>query len=430
MPHTIIIGAGAAGLAAGRMLHDAGYDILILEARDRIGGRAWTDYTIADFPIELGAEFIHGEHAATHDLVWQAGLHTIPVVRMDNLWWAEPDQPALPRTHLSPHARDIIDGLLHDYHEMPALIPPPHFVERGLGGGDISLAEYLRERGWDADALRVADVLLAQTCCAGIESLSCYDLIREMGADHAGSEEFRIEEGYAALFDWYSQELPIQLNTPVTEIFWDADEVMVISGNEKFAAQKCIITIPVSLLSSSIAFFPSLSESKQDAIRAFRTEAAAKLIYRFQEPLWDDSLTFMAYPGVAARWWTPGYGREGAATISAYITAANARFFDEMDEQNALAVGLDELSVILGIPRAKLSQQCVAAQRISWTAEPYTRGGYAHIPPGYADARPILAQPEKNILFFAGEATAYDTNPQTVHGALESGWRAAREVMG
>ncbi|MBC7870410.1 MAG: FAD-dependent oxidoreductase, partial [Chitinophagaceae bacterium] len=218
MQHTLIIGAGAAGLAAGRVLHDSGHDILILEARDRIGGRAWTDHTFADFPIELGAEFIHGEHAATHQLVKDAGFHTIPVVRMDHLWWAENGHPAVNRNQLPAPIREIIDGLLRDYDALA------NFAL----ANDMSLADYLRGRGWDDDALKTADVLLAQTCCATIETLSCADLIREAHADHAGSQEFRIEEGYAALFDHYSRDVPIQLNKVVSAIYWDAEGVTVM----------------------------------------------------------------------------------------------------------------------------------------------------------------------------------------------------------
>ncbi|MBZ0290175.1 MAG: FAD-dependent oxidoreductase, partial [Anaerolineae bacterium] len=412
MHHTIIIGAGAAGLAAGRTLHDAGYDILILEARDRIGGRVWTDHTFADFPVELGAEFIHGEHAATHDLVRQAGLHTIPVVRMDNLWWAEPGQPAVHRDKLPEPIRDIIDGLLRDYHDMPDHVKT-----------SMTLGEYLRRRFWDDEALKIADVLLAQTCCARIDTLSCQDLIREMRADHAGSEEFRIEEGYAALFDWYSRELPIQLNTPVNRIRWTKDGVMVMANKQIFMAEKCIITVPTSVI-WKIRFDPDLSRETQGAIASLSIEPATKLIYRFREPLWDESLTFMAHTGVTARWWTPGYGRKNSGVIACYITAGRAYGIDEMVASDALEFGLKDLCRLLGLPATKLRHELVSGKRVSWAQDPYALGGYAHAGAAAVYERPTLAQPEGGVLFFAGEATAYDTNPQTVHGALESGWRA------
>jgi monoamine oxidase len=416
--HTLIIGAGAAGLAAGRLLHDSGHDLLIIEARDRIGGRAWTDHTFADFPIELGAEFIHGENAATHQLVKDAGFHTIPVVRMDNLWWSENGQPAVPRPQLPPPIRDIIDGLLRDYGEIPDHVKK-----------DMSLGEYLRRRFWDADALKIADVLLAQTCCATIETLSCADLVREMHADYAGSQEFRIEEGYGALFEWYSRDLPIRLNTPVRRIRWTADGVIVTAKDEFFLAEHCIITVPTSVMLWDIHFDPPLSRKKQAAIQALHIEPATKLIYRFREPLWDESLTFMAHSGVTARWWTPGYGRENAGVIACYITAKRAHGIDDMTAGEALELGLKDLGKLLGLHPERLRRDLVVGKRVSWAEDPYALGGYAHVPPGHADARAILAQSESDILFFAGEATAYDSNPQTVHGALESGWRAARECM-
>ena len=161
---------------------------------------------------------------------------------------------------------------------------------------------------------------------------------------------------------------------------------------------------------------------------AFRTAAATKLFYRFREPLWDESLAYMMHTGLAARWWTSGYGRPGAAVLCCFVTADRATQLDAMSAAEALQVGLDELAGLLG--RSDLLEQCLAAKRIAWAHDPYARGGYAHLPPGAAAARPILAQPEKDRLFFAGEATAYDSNPQTVHGAIESGWRAAAEILG
>ncbi len=416
----IVIGAGAAGLAAGRALHDAGHDVLILEARRRTGGRIYTDYALADFPVEQGAEFIHGEKAVTHDLARQAGLNIVPVVRMGNLRWGENRRPAAPRVRLPPEVQAAIDGLLADYARLPDADLP----------ADLSLADYLRQRGWAGEQLAMADVLLAQTCCAPLDSLSCHDLIRELRANYAGHDEARLYEGYAALLDWYSRPLSIRLETAVSEIHWDRRGVTVIAENERFQARACIVTAPVSVLQSElIRFDPPLPEDKRRAIAAFRVEPATKLIYRFREPLWPDDLTFIAHTGMAARWWTPGYGRAGAAVITAFITAERARHVDALHEATALSMGLHELSDLLGVEVETLRESCLAVRRVSWAADPFARGGYAHVPPGAAESRVTLARPEGGVLFFAGEATAYHTNPQTVHGALESGWRAARECL-
>jgi monoamine oxidase len=417
---TIIVGAGAAGIAAGERLQAAGQRILLLEARDRIGGRVWSDDTFADFPVELGAEFIHGERAVTHGWVAAAGFTTLDAPRYPKLRWGD-GGPALLDADLPPNTRQLLAQIWAAYRALPA-----HAAQ--LATTDCSLADYLRGQGFPADALTVADVLLAQTCCASIETLSCADLVREMAADHAGSVEFYIAEGYGALLAWQSRDLPIRLNTPVQAICWDDGGVIVVTADATFQACRCILTVPVSLLQRGIIHFdPPLSQRKAQAIATFRTEAATKLIYRFTHQFWGDELVFLAHRGLAARWWTPGYGRPGAAVLTCYVTAARAEQFDRLPAAEALALGLAEICTLLNRP--DLARQCMDARRVAWAHEPFTLGGYAHVPPGAAWARPALAAPEGQTLFFAGEATAYETNPQTVHGAIESGWRAAAECV-
>src|SRR5438132_723663 len=85
----IVVGAGAAGLAAARRLHDAGHDVTVLEARDRLGGRTWTDYDLAGHPVELGAEFVHGEHVVTWDLLRAHGLEAQPQVGYDVYYYRD-----------------------------------------------------------------------------------------------------------------------------------------------------------------------------------------------------------------------------------------------------------------------------------------------------------------------------------------------------
>lgn len=140
--------------------------------------------------------------------------------------------------------------------------------------------------------------------------------------------------------------------------------------------------------------------------------------------------------GLFARWWTPGYGRTNPelphkSIIIAYVTAERAKKVDALSEAEAVQLGLQELCQLLQLQQHEASLCLVSAKRVSWAAEPFIWGGYAHVPPGVGgfNIRVDLAKPEAGVLFFAGEATAHDSNPQTVHGALQSGWRAAKEVL-
>ncbi len=417
MTDALIIGAGAAGLAAGRGLQAKGWRVAVLEARGRLGGRAWTVDDFADFPVELGAEFIHGERAATHALVAAAGLTALPVTRHGaGLWWGAPR--ATPHGQLDGATRGTIEALAAAHGQLA----------RGWSGeGDCSLKAHLKRQGFDAIALGMAEVLLAQTCCAPLDRLSCADLARELAGDRAGTREARIAEGYGALFAHYAQSLEVVYNAPVTALARDSGGVVASTPGGEYRGQVAVVAVPVAVLRAGhIVFDPPLSAAKEEAIAALETLPATKLLYRFNRALWPAELAYLAHGGLAARWWTPGYGRGGSdGVICCYITARRAAALDALDEAAALEVGLGELEALLG--RRDLARHCCGARRGAWGIHLWCLGAYAHVPPGAAAAREILAAPEGDRLFFAGEATAYHSNPQTVHGALESGWRAAGE---
>lgn len=418
----LIIGAGAAGLAAGQALAAAGIPSVILEARDRLGGRIHTRYDFAATPVEEGAEFIHGEGAVLHSLAQQHGIQPWPIDRYQHLWWGQPGQAAQPRQDLPVPLAQTLAGLLKIWDQLGVDPIQP----------DLSLADFVLKQGWDPAVLEMADTLLAQPCCSTLADLSCQDWIRENRMDRSGKQEFRLPQGYGHLLQHYAQGLDIRLNTPVDQIDWEhslagSPRVKVWSGSRCFTAAACIVTVPVAILQTgSLRFYPPLSLAKQSAIAAFRVDPATKLIYRFAPPApWPDPQMMIAHLGLTARWWIPQPQQD--PVIISFISADRARQIDALPASEALDLGLQELGSLLGKSFPDLKAQCQAAERISWGQDPYALGGYAHLPPGQADARVDLARPEAGILFFAGEATAHTSNPQTVHGAIESGWRAAQE---
>jgi len=409
----IIIGAGAAGLAAADKLREMGRSAVVLEARDRIGGRAYTVYDRASFPIELGAEFIHGENAETWHYIRKFGLETIPVPRHDMMRWGA---PAVPIADLPAAEHKTITALQDAYHDMPRF-----FAARSMLS-DLSLHNYFHECGFDHAALAIADTLFAQTCCARLGAISCYDVLYEMRVGHDPTHEFRLKNGYADLFARIADGLDIHLNQPVLQIVHTSDQVTVVTSDHRYNARRCIITLPAALLRRVALFDPPLSEVKRAAISAFETNPATKLIYHFSQPAWDETFVYAANGDTSIRWWTPGYGRAGAAPIMmGYVTADAARIIDHQTPQTQFGI----LSRLLGCNAAPM---ITSAERVSWSMDEWARGGYASLPPGKFWARQVLAQPE-GALSFAGEAAAFMSNPQTVHGAITSGWYAAESLF-
>lgn len=266
---------------------------------------------------------------------------------------------------------------------------------------------------------------MAQTYCASIEQLSVVDLARELCvSEEFGDEEFRVKGGYGPFFHQYSSGISIHLDEPVEHIHRcttrDDDYYSVKTGQATYTAKTVLITVSISVLQRGlINFSPPLSVKKQQAIQSFQMEAGTKLIYQFTKRCWSKEMLYLLHRGQTTRWWTD-YN-----VIYCFVTAKHAEYIDSISESEALALGLAELSIVLNQPN--LADFCIASKRQSWANEMYIGGGYAHVKVGHAQARLTLSESEHN-LYFAGEATAYNSTPQTVHGAIESGWRAAREI--
>lgn len=418
----VIIGAGISGLACAHYLKTTStLNTLVLEANSTIGGRIQTCYDF-NTPIELGAEFIHGDFASTHKLVRQANLKIVPVPRIGNLWWSNGSSKAQPVVDQSTPQAIKIARLLKQY---KSLLERKQTFEK-----DQSLKDYLQLN--DKEEEQIADVLFAQTCCTTLDKLSVNDIILENNVSTAGDGESRIAEGYGALLKWISKDLNIKLNTKVKSIDWNGNHVKIQTDEKKIECKQCVITVPVSILQKGeILFSPPLPKWKKDAIWAFQFELGTKLIYQFRKYYWDTKLSYMAHPGICCRWWTPDYSRSTSSpTIISYITSERAKVIDQLTEQEALDLGLKELSLLLGYTFQDLKKDLVKSMRVSWAKNTFVLGAYASLKIGSAEnTRKQLAAPIGSLLFFAGEATAYHSNPQTVNGALDTGVRAAKEIL-
>jgi monoamine oxidase len=415
----LVIGAGAAGLAAARKLHDDGHRVTVLEARDRVGGRVHTSFDLAGHPIELGAEFVHGENVCTWSLLDRYGLSTIDIASLLNM-------------------RAYVDGKLLDqtaYVSDPnnlLIWTTPYAAAAWMDGGgeDLSLAE--ASKHWDnffhgeptSGQLQLWNNAFAQFHCADLDEIGCGGLREATHEGDGGNITFRVGEGYTTLMDAIASGLDIRFDTPVRRIEWSGDGVTVVIDGDRVEADHVVITLPLAVLQArDVTFEPALPARTQDAIDGLGSGPAAKAVLVFDEAWWPEDLTFLNSTLDSSLWWTSGRGRADPAPVLTSLLAGSAvgRMREHADP--ALAA-LEHLEEMFGRP---LRDKLVEARWIDWGADPFAKMGYSFVPPGATGLRAHLAEPVDDVLFFAGEATSV-LRPACVHGAFETGFAAATRI--
>ena len=424
----IIIGAGAAGLACARDLSGAGKRICILEARDRIGGRIFTIH-VPDLPLplELGAEFIHGEAHDTFAIVEAAALAAYELP--DNHWWSARGR-----------WRQVAD-FWNQIERLRRRIPK---------GKDTSFAEFLKRHPSIPPQLRAMAVSFVEGYHAShadrISALALRSSDEEQ-EDPTGNKQFRIANGYDTLIEWLRAGLDpertsLRLGTAVTEIEWsDGNVVVHTSRDEEIRAAAAVISVPAGVLKApdGIRFIPEL-KAKKRSLEKIEVGHVVKIIFRFRERFWDDpdflrkrskhapSSTPINFVHATDRyvptWWTAAPVRAPILTAWAGGHAADRL----LTEGSASERALDSLSGTFGLPRREIDRLVDSAHWHDWQADPFSRGAYSYAAVGGARAHTALSKPIGRTLFFAGEATNGEQTG-TVAGAIESGRKAAREVL-
>jgi monoamine oxidase len=416
----VIIGAGAAGLAAAMRLSAAGKSVAIVEARDRIGGRILT--VDADgVPVELGAEFIHGRAPEIFDLVNRFKLKTTLVVgdQFCNI------AGELCACDFFREVDEVFDKLMQ------------------YRGPDISFEQFLQSvceeettREWARGY--VAGFHGAPPDDAGVEAL-----IRDTKAEEEiGQQSWRIEGGYRRLVDsmWEACKtsgVHLQLNAKVERVEWN-NGVRVTAGAKEFRGKTAIITLPISVLQTNAVGFTPPLDGKRSALDGIAMGAVARCVLRFKRRWWEElkskegkslkDASFLFSRGTDfPTWWTQAPAKMPILVGWASAITAPALTRHSHDEVSAKAV--TALAKVLGVDESLIRSELVSAHFYDWSADPLTRGAYTYARVGGSAAYRSLAEPLRNTLFFAGEATDSTGNHATVHGAIASGYRAADEVL-
>jgi monoamine oxidase len=395
----IVIGAGAAGLAAAWELARRGCQVLVLEARDRIGGRVWTRRMPGlELPIELGGEFVHGEAGSTHALLRKARMRTAPSGRVQ--CYGE-------RGRLRP-----VDA----FRQAQLATKDARILERG----DLSFEDYLEARKDLSPLTRTfARLMVEGFDAAEPAKVSARSIAEEWGGGQMAGSQPRLRQGYGPLLDWLAAELVraggrLRMQAAVREVRWRRGRVQVSGEAFRLSARRCIVTLPLGVLQSrAVRFVPDPRKDKPLAKLA--SGPVVKAALRFPRPFWERrhrGVSFFHCPGAAfPTFWTRG---------SALIAWAGGPRADALAGREPLAAALASLRRIFG--RIEEPDQVLLHD---WRADPFARGAYSYVRVGGAGAREALAEPLADTLFFAGEATSAD-DAGTVAGALASGQRAAR----
>jgi len=415
---TIIIGAGAAGLAAARELADAGKSFLVLEARDRIGGRVLTtvDPQTA-LPIELGAEFIHGEAEHTMKLADEAGFVTVPVLgahyRAD-------------RNNIEPLG-DMFKRIGRVFKKMKDDRPEDRSFQEFLNAkpGGFRLRE---ERELAAAFVRGFNA--ADPWYISERSLA------EAGNPAEGAQKAaRFLDGYSVLIDYLADPLMqhVRLRQPVQQVLWDKHRVQITTQQgETFHAESLITTIPLPHLQQrTIMFEPDIPRTRAAADQLVMGHVV-RVVIVLRERVWEekkqlDDVAYIHTPRKAFNvWWTQHPLR--APLITGWSGGPPASELSGRGSADVEESALRELSAALQIRRSRLDALVERIYLHDWSADPYARGAYSYVGVGGTDAPRQLTRPVEATLFFAGEATDTE-NSGTVEGAIASGIRAAKQVL-
>jgi monoamine oxidase len=398
-----IIGAGAAGLGAARALENSGLSVVVLEARDRIGGRGYTIMAAPDITFDVGCGWLHS--ADKNSFAAIAGRLNFEIDKTRPPWREQSFDTGFPLAE----RLDFIKAIDAFYGR----------AEEAAKSGPDSAASLYLEPGdrWNP----MIDAISTYINGSELDRVS----IQDMDAYEDTEINWRVRRGYGALMAAYGAPCPLALDCNVTLIDHSGNRVRIETSRGMLSAGKVIVTVPTNLIADeAIRFYPALP-AKVDAARGLPLGLADKVMLTLDQPdalPKDGNLRGATMRTAMGSFHLRPFGQ---ACIEGYFGGRFARELEDAGNGALAAQSIDEIAALLGNDYRRRLKPLAESR---WAHDPFARGSYSHALPGHAGARAVLAAPVDERLFFAGEATSPNFF-STAHGARDSGERAAGEVL-
>jgi monoamine oxidase len=410
----IIVGAGAAGMYAAHLLAEKGGEIVVLEARETHGGRIRPLDNFADFPVELGAEQVHGQNSIYYKIIEKCEVSLINEQTKDYYFINGQllDKNAARENKDFKKAMELVSSI-SEYE-----------------GADISLLQYIQNQGIDESVWHIINAEVANEHGTSAERIGMLGLAYEAQHWEAGEENLILADRshLSILEEYFKDILRFVEYTKVVKSIDYTGEVVKVSTQDGgvYEADAVLITVPISILKgNALDFFPALPPDKLRAISKIGMDAGMKVMLKFKKPFWE-AQTGSIYGQLIPEYWVSSEGKSTQShIITAFVHGKNAEYLTTQGA-SAITFIVRELDEIFGNSLASTHLQDTYI--MDWSKETFIKGTYSYDTVGIGDSRKVLAQPVQNIVFFAGEATCTNGHHASIHGALESAERAVAQI--
>ncbi|UOQ89122.1 FAD-dependent oxidoreductase [Agromyces endophyticus] len=425
---TIVVGAGVAGLTAARLLARAGRRVVVLEARDRVGGRVHTE-RVDGWVTDRGASWIHGINGSPTTAAAEAiGMRT----KEYTVGGYQPD--SRPIAYYGPDGQRMSDEEVQQFVDDLTVVDATIVEEIANAAADASYREVteaaLERQGWDESRTQrvreYVDHRPEEQYGVRTADLAAHGL----DDDSIDGIEVVFPDGYDRLPAHLAQGLDIRLGHVVSQVHWSESGATVTTTNGDFTAGSVVVTVPVGVLQSDdFVIEPPLPEPIAGALGRLKMNAFEKLFLRFPSKFWDEEVYAVRQLGPEGVWWHSWYDlteMHGTPTLLVFPAGPAAIETRDWPQERVVESVLAQLRRLYG-DRVEQPEHVVMT---TWQDDPFARGSYAYMTVGSTTAdHDDLATPiGGGVLHLAGEATWTD-DPATVAAALYSGHRAASNIL-